>query len=75
METKKSKVAATSRFPDGEIECRAGLWRDAEVDRRVLPSLVPVDGSQNLNYLQNRELGHNGPYGHVNVMKTKDSAM
>ena len=45
----------TSGFPDGEVESRAGLWRDAEVDGGVLPSLIPVDSSQNLNNLNNTE--------------------
>lgn len=41
----------TSALTDSEVEGRAGLWRDAEVDLVVLSSLVSVDGSQNLDYL------------------------
>lgn len=37
---------------DSEVKGRAGLWRDAEVNLVFLPSLVSVDGSQNLHYLQ-----------------------
>lgn len=37
---------------DSEVEGRARLWRDAEVDLVFLPSLVSVDGSQNLDYLR-----------------------
>lgn len=42
----------TSALTDSEVEGRARLWRDAEVDLVFLPSLVSVDGSQNLDYLQ-----------------------
>lgn len=50
------QLGATSSFPDGEVEGGAGLGRDAEVDRRVLTSsLVPVDGSQDLDYLRNTD--------------------
>lgn len=41
----------TSALTDSEVEGRARLWRDAEVDLVVLSSLVSVDGSQNLDYL------------------------
>lgn len=44
-------VRVTSALTDSEVEGRAGLWRDAEVDLVVLSSLVSVDGSQNLDYL------------------------
>ena len=47
----KVLMGLTSSFPDGEVERRAGLWRDAEVDRGVLSSLILVDGPQDLNYL------------------------
>lgn len=36
---------STSAFSDGEVEGRAGLWRDAEVNQSVLSSLISVDGS------------------------------
>lgn len=49
-------MCATSGLPDGEVEGRAGLWGDAEVDRGVLPSLVPVDGTQHLNYLHDTDI-------------------
>lgn len=44
-------VGLTSVFSNSEVEGRAGLWRNAEVDRSVLGSLVLVNSSQNLNYL------------------------
>lgn len=41
----------TSALTDSEVEGRARLRRDAEVDLVVLSSLVSVDGSQDLDDL------------------------
>lgn len=45
----------TSTLSNAEVECDTGLWRDVEVDRAVVPSLVSINCSQNLHHLRGRD--------------------
>lgn len=53
------EMEQTSALPDAEVEGRAGLWGDAEVNRGVLPSMIFVNGPQDLNNLQGTQLVFN----------------
>lgn len=47
----------TTTVPDTEVEGSAGLRRDAEIHRAVIPSFISINRPQHLHHLKARDRG------------------